>query len=145
MVTAEDLRYIAGVLDARASCSISKSGGSRGGRATATVSCNGLSDPVREYLASLVGGHDAYKDFEMKTRVNCIEHCTEPHVHYSWTRSQEWRCTGFQALVLLENVRPYMKGWDERFQRVVDNERPHAHLAKRKTVSRMASAGWEMP
>lgn len=146
MPSEADLRYMAGVFDAGASYTVT--GGNDRVRQMGMICVGRIERDVQRWLLVTAGGFSGRREgYEMlQDRKGCSEHCPEPHVHMRGTiRRPEWRVQGFTSYIILENLRPYLRGWNEQAQRIIDIESPCVTTARKKTRESLERLGWRIP
>jgi hypothetical protein len=143
VITEEDKRYIAGILDGRGKILLATLGNAaKRKRICVSVGCT--PEPVWQYLQEKATGSVSRVSLGETKKHLCTEHCTSKHV-IIFQRKKEWRLSGSSCAIFLYNVKDYMLGWSEGHQAMLDFELSHSSKWKGATVEKMEALGWRSP
>lgn len=155
LVSQGELGWVAAMLDAKG-LSLVKNNKSRATQQRVMAINSKDIDIINELgrltgTAPDLGKHRHLKEWMQRA---CSEHCPEAHVHYDVEAKLPpiamWTITGAGALIVLHNVRPYLKKpekWAELERVCRENLRLTGQGSGmvRNSVRRLADLGWEIP
>lgn len=137
-ITPNAFGYLACLLDQKGSASLAKKGWEL------RLQISGCNDPkLRKDLDAWIGGSEVIREAEGDRR-GCTTHCKHPHIHYARS-TYVWIVTGTRALILLYNLEPSLRTWDEKFADKYDTSMAYRKDWPKSITKDMAKKGWEIP